>query len=191
MIPRNVALARAFPILIGIIIFGGIIVLLALRTVRGVEQSEAVAARFDGLVARCADTEEDDVSEADVSEAHEAGALPGVAFRLVDGRWIYDGAMLPVAWRAEQAEEVRVVLCLGPAEPLVTTACEVDAGGVAPTRIYGEALRVRLVDAESGALLAGEVLRSAETGGCRDEVDVVRLDAGVITGWVRENVDER
>ncbi len=183
MTPRRAALARAFPIVIVTVVFGALIVFLALRTARGIEQSEAEAARFEGLAERCE-------GPAQAAAEGEAPGLPGVAFRLVQGRWLYDDAILPAAWRAARAEDVRVVLCLGPAEALATTACRADASGVAPTRVYGEALTVRLVHAGSGALLAEQALHSATVSGCRDEQDVVRLGAEVIEGWVRQVVGQ-
>jgi hypothetical protein len=66
----------------------------------------------------------------------------------------------------------------------------VDESGAAPTRVYGEALTVRLVDATSGAVLAADVLQSAAVTGCRDEVEVARLGAEVIEGWVRQEAGE-
>ena len=173
--------------MIGIAIFGAIIVFLALRTVRGIEQSEAVAEGFEGLAGLCEGQAAPDGGRPIHGQGTADGeALRGVALRLVEGEWLYDATGLPVDWRAESAQEAEVVLCLGPSEPLITTACEVDVSGAAPTRVYGEVLAVRLLAAESGALLAEDVLASAGDAGCREEAGAVaRVDVDMIEGWVR------
>lgn len=195
MTPRKVALARAFPILIGMVVFGAFIVFLALRTVRGIEQSEEVAARFERLAGACGNGASNLPQLTPMAESGGPGAggerVRGVAFRLVAGEWVYDATALPVDWRPASPEEVQVVLCLGPSEPLVTTACGAGEEGVAPTRVYGEALAVRLVDAASGETLAQDVLRSAPQVDCRDEQGVVvRVDAERIGEWVSGGIGE-
>jgi hypothetical protein len=190
MAPRKVALARAFPILIGIVVFGALIVLLALRTMRGIEQSEAVAARFEGLARVCGSAASNGPVGTDAAPTpriNTQGAdVRAVAFRLVEGEWVYDATALPLALRAADAEEAQMVLCLGPSAPLVTTACGVGENGVAPTRVYGEALTVRLVNAASEELLAEDVLPSAPEVGCREEEGpVLRVSPEQIGDWLR------
>lgn len=187
MTPRKVALARAFPILIGIVVFGAAIVLLALRTVRGIEQSEVVAARFEGLASLC----EGSMSTAPESPLIDIDEVRGVAFRQVEGEWVYDATALPLEMRAADPEAAQVVLCLGPSVPLVTTACGADESGAAPTRVYGEALSVRLVDVASEEALAEDVLPSAPEVGCRDEEGtVVRVSPEAIGEWVRVEIGD-
>lgn len=181
MTKRQIALARAFPILIGIVIFGAIIVFLALRTIRGVEQSEEVAARFEALAGVC------ELPTSDVSSTSDVFAQParGVAFRLLEDDWVYDATSLPPERRATQAEEADFVLCLGPAEPLVTTACGGDDAGAAPTRIYGETVTARLLVAGSGDPIAEDTLRSAPDAGCRDEEGpILRVGVAEVGDWL-------
>jgi len=183
MTQRNIALARAFPILIGAILFGAIIVFLALRTMAGIEESEAVVARFEGLAGAC---EGEAVAQAAPFEAGEASPLT-VAFRLSDGEWLYDPTAAPVERRAGRPQDAHLVLCLGPSDSLATVACGPDQDGVAPTRVYGEALTVRLVAARRGEVLAEEVLSSAPDLECRDEQGpVVRVSTEQLWEWVEE-----
>lgn len=186
MTKRQIALARAFPILIGIVVFGAIIVFLALRTIQGVEQSEEVAAQFEALAGVCGNLASNGRELARISP--EANELRGVAFRLLEDEWVYDATSLPPERRAAQPEEANFVLCLGPSEPLVTTACGADDAGAAPTRIYGELLTARLFAAGSGDPIAEDTLRSAPDVGCRDEDGpVLRVGVEQVGDWlVRE-----
>lgn len=183
MSQRQIAFARALPILIGTLLCGAVIVFLALRTVRSVGESEAVVRRFEPLSAVC---DGEAVSSASAYDPGQA-APPMVAFRRLGEAWRLDPGLPPEGWRAQEAAEVQLVLCL---EPQVLTAprCEADDSGARPTRVYGETLAARLLAARRGELLAEDVLRSAPERECWSEEEPVAASVApeTVRAWVRE-----
>jgi hypothetical protein len=162
---RQIAFARALPILIGTLLCGTIIAVLALRTIRTVNQSEALVQRF-----------------AEVAPVCDGQPFPGAApyqpgdetpitatFRQSNDRWLLDPGALPQTWQPQNAGDVQLVLCLGATQELTTERCQPDEDGAQPTRPYGQAMFARLLTAQDATLLAEEILQTGPDPGCWEE----------------------
>lgn len=189
MSKRKAALIRALPILIGIIIFGAIIVALALRTAQSVNRSRSLAARFDDLAAACRGQ---DIPQA--APFREANTLhPAVGFRQRGGEWVLDPAAVPRSWQPDSVARAQLVLCLEEAQLLGVPRCTPDETGALPTRVYGQSLEARLITPADGQVFAADTLRSAPDPGCwsaGNEPQAPSVSTDQLRDWLEEYVTE-
>lgn len=154
---RRLAFFRTLPILVLTLLFGAVIIFLVLRTAGGVRQSEEVVAEFASFRAACSGQA---VAEA-ASYNSESGVHPVVTFRRLQGEWVLDPAVLPSAWFPTTAAGTELVLCLEDREALRAPHCAPTTEGTSPTETYGYLLPLRLVEAQTGELMAEDILSSA------------------------------
>ncbi|HSM55084.1 MAG TPA: hypothetical protein VK879_02925 [Candidatus Sulfomarinibacteraceae bacterium] len=161
------------------------IVVLALRTVRSVTESEAVVRAFAPLAAVC----DGQAAQAAAAYDGEADAPATVAFRRLGDEWRLEPGAAPEGWQALSMEEAQLVLCLEP-QPLVATVCAPDDSGALPTRVYGELLTVRLFAAQRGEQVAEGTLQSVPARDCGpEEVEAApAVSMEVVRGWLREEI---
>ncbi|MFW6182969.1 MAG: hypothetical protein ACOC8X_04165 [Chloroflexota bacterium] len=187
MSQRQIAFARALPILIGTVLCGSVIVFLALRTARSVTESEAVVRQFAPLASVC----EGQVVETAAAYDTEAEVPATVAFRRLGDEWRLEPGATPEGWQALTLEEAQLVLCLE-SQQLSAPVCSPDDDGAFPTRVYGELLTVRLFAAQSGELLAEDTLQSVPARDCGpQEVEAApAVQMEVVQGWLREEIGD-
>lgn len=150
---RQLALKRAWPILI----FSGlttlIIGLVAWQTVQNVWLRQRTVSDFGSLAQVC---EGRGLAGVKVYEAL-AGQHLVVAFRQVGGGWVEDLTVVPPAWQAKSPAGAELIYCLAEPTSLTLPACA--AGG--PEKSYGQAVMVRLLAANNASLVASDTIISA------------------------------
>jgi hypothetical protein len=178
MTSRRTAFMRATPILIFTVLFGALIVFLALRTAGGMRRSEKVVATYAAVLPAC---DGEPVAGAPVYEAGGAGPHSVVLLRRAGAGWAPDPAALPPAWRPPQPAAAELVLCLEASLPLTAPACD----GAAPAMVYGYAATVRLVEAATAAEVARTMLTSAPDPGCwESEPEAAPASNEQIRAWL-------
>jgi len=186
---RQIAFWRTLPILIFTVLFGAVIVFLALRTAGGVRQSQQVVAGFAPLSSVCAG---ETVAES-ASYTGESGLHPVVVFRRLEGEWVLDPALLPAAWFPPAPADAELVLCLDDRSTLTARRCTATAGGAFPTRVYGYLLPLRLLRARNGDVVAEDQLSSApRTLECWDanaEPDALGVSSEQIRNRIRPYIE--
>lgn len=175
---RRTALLRALPILVFTVLFGTLIVLLALRTAGGVRQSEDVVAAYLPVIPAC-DGEAIALAP-DYDPAAPAQRV--VVLRRAGTGWAPDPAVAPEAWQPDAPEEAELVLCLEASLPLTAPPCD---GDQEEQRTYGYATTARLVASATGEEVASTILNSAPDPGCwRTEPEAVPLSNEQIQAWL-------
>jgi hypothetical protein len=175
---RRSAFVRAMPILLFTVLFGVLIIFLALRTAGGMRRSEAVVATYAPILPAC---DGEAIVRAPVYESQAARRHPVVLLRRAGPTWAPDPAALPAAWMPEQPAAAELVLCLEAALPLTTPACD----GEQPARVYGYASTARLVAAATGEAVASTTLTSAPDPGCwQTELEALPVTNEQIQAWL-------
>lgn len=175
---QRTAFLRALPILLFTVLFGALIVFLALRTAGGVRLSEDVVAAYLPVVPAC------DGEAVASAPAYEPAAEmhPVVVLRRAGAEWAPDPDAAPKAWQPGAPEEAELVLCLEASLPLTTPACE---GEQEEPRVYGYATTARLVASATGEEVASTILNSAPDPGCwRAEPEAAPLSNEQIQAWL-------
>lgn len=172
------AFTRALPILLFTVIFGALIVFLALRTVSGVRQSQVVVASYEGVLPAC------DGQAVKGSPSYNAGAdglHPIVALRRSGSGWAPDPGALPAAWTPDEPAAAELALCLEAALPLSAPACDDDE----TLAVYGYTATARLVATATGETVSSTVLTSAPEPGCWNvEPDAAPLRNEQLQEWL-------
>ena len=97
----------------------------------------------------------------DVSQYEETpGIKPAVAFRQLAGdQYVVDNDLLLDSWRAADAADIEVVVCLREQMPLEILDC--DSG---ESFIYGNQVQVDVVAAATGAPIDSKVIKTVDLG---------------------------
>jgi hypothetical protein len=187
------AFSRSLPILIGILIFGGIIGAIALRTIGNANELQERFGVYGPLAAAC------DGEAVPLAAPYEQALdePPTVVFRQVPGGWAADPASVPDGWWPDAPEDAMLVLCLQAPAPLTVPSC---APGEDATRVYGEVQPARLVAAHDAAEIASAPVTSTAVPGCFDPdsdppEEIPRVTPAQIRAWleqrIREQVEDR
>jgi hypothetical protein len=156
---RRKALIRAMPILLFTVVFGALIVFLALRTVSVVRRSQVVVASYEAVLPAC------DGQAVKGSPSYNAGSdrlHPIVALRRSGSGWAPDPEALPAAWTPDEPAAAELALCLEAALPLSAPACDDEV----TLAVYGYTATARLVATATGETVSSTVLTSAPDPGC-------------------------
>lgn len=156
---HRAALIRALPILLFTIIFGALIVSLALRTAGGVRRSQAVVATYEDVLPAC---EGQAVKGSPAYDASSSERHPVLLLRRSGSDWAPDPAALPAEWLPDDPSEAELALCLEASLALSAPACDDEA----TTAVYGYAATARLVALATGEMIANTILTSAANPGC-------------------------
>lgn len=184
MTKRQSALLRALPILVFTVLFTAVIVFLALRTAGGISDTQQTADDFAFLARACEGQAVPDATP----YAATAGVHPVVAFRQAAGEWVLDLAAIQENWTPNTPAGAELVLCLDETQTLTAPRCEPDASGATPTRVYGEAVSLRLVAASSSAIVKETTLRTGIPPACWHEDDpqppAGNMSTDQLRGWL-------
>jgi hypothetical protein len=187
---RRIAIFRTLPIAVFTLLFGIVIVFLALRTAGGVRRSQEVVGGFAPFALAC----EGEGGPAATAYEETSGIHPVVAFRRLEGEWVLDSTLLPADWFPPTPADVELVLCLGTRSTLTAPRCTPTADGAVPTRVYGYLLPLRLVSARTGETIIEDRLNSApRTLTCWDaeaEPEALGVSAEQIRSRISSYVDQ-
>jgi hypothetical protein len=184
MTPRRTALVRTMPILLFMVLFGTLIVFLALRTAGGMRRSEEVVATYAAALPAC---DGEPVAGAPVYEPGEDGPHLVVLLRRAGAGWAPDPAVLPAVWGPTQPTAAELVLCLEASLPLTAPACDEVSSGM----VYGYAATARLVAAATAVEVARTTLNSAPDPGCwESEPEAQPVSNEQIEAWLAPYVSE-
>lgn len=181
---RQLALFRTLPIAIFTLLFGAVIVFLALRTAGGVRQSQEVVGGFAPLARAC----DGEGSPTGTEYEAESGIHPVVAFRRLEGAWVLDPSLLPANWFPPAPAEAELILCLETRTALTTPRCTATDEGISPTRVYGYLLPLQLVHARTGETVVEDRLSSAPRSLTCWEADDEPQALGVSAEQIRSRI---
>ena len=181
---RRLAFFRTLPIAIFTLLFGAVIVFLALRTAGGVRQSQEVVGGFAPLARVC----DGEASPTGALYEEESGIHPVVAFRRLQGEWVLDPSVLPASWFPSTPAAAELVLCLETRTALTAPRCTNTEEGISPTRVYGYLLPLQLVRARTGETVVEDRLSSAPRNLTCWEADAEPQALGVSGEQIRSRI---